>query len=326
MVSIQSRWEIGRSPRFDFAAVATADSAVNFVQNRPMNRSQALHLIPRKFWQVSMLVALCVFLSAGCSYFSPEAWRSQKRTLSSSDELILRISLDKTLYRPNEAVIMEVTVTNTTNEPIRITKLDSSSASFWFGLAAEDRRVERYPVVSSLEEDELKRRGSEMMELQPGKKHSRTFVHTRLTRDPGAFTAQAHMAPFIDITDHRSGKLFSNFAQYEVAGEPVFARDNMGIMMADDAVKLAKEKVQATQGEVFATDHILAKDEASGFYAWWVNLDYKLADGTAYRTSYIIDPYRGLIKEKAQPFPDSLKPKPAVSDKPPRPEIKPADE
>lgn len=325
MVSIQSRWEIGRSPRFENTVLVPVDTAVNFVQNRlmkynklPKNKSCILRLAS------AMLVAV-IASSTGCSYFSPEAWRSQKKTVSSSDELILRITLDKTVYLPNEAVIMEVTVTNTTSEAIPIAKLDSSSASFWYGVSAEDRRVERIPVVSTLEETDLKRRGSELLQLQPGKKHSRKFVHTRLTRDPGTYTAQVHMAPFVEITDHRTGKLYSNFAPYEVAGEPIFARDNMGLMMAEDAVRIAKEKVQATQGEVFATDHILAEDQASGFFVWWVNLDYKLPDASAYRTSYIVDPYTGVVKDKANPFPDSMKPKASESDKVPKPEPQPGD-
>lgn len=325
MLSIQSRWEIGRSPRFENRVLAPVVTVVNFVQNRLMKYNQAPKTNPCILQMAILLLAVVVTFSSGCSYFSPEAWRSQKKTVSSKDELILRVTLDKTAYRPNEAVVMEVTITNTTSETIQIAKLDSSSASFFYGVSAEDRRVERFPVVSSLEEADLKRRGSEIMQLQPGKKHSRKFVHTRLTRDPGSYTAQVHAAPFLDITDHRTGKLYSNFAPYEVAGEPIFARDNMGLMMAEDAVRIAKEKVQATQGEVFATDHILAEDQTAGFYAWWVNLDYKLPDGSAYRTSYIVDPYTGVVKDKANPFPDSMKPKAPVSDKVPKPEPKPGD-
>lgn len=292
---------------------------MNFVLNRFMNKTQA-PIMRAIFRQMTVVVGVLTMLQAsGCSYFSPEAWKGQKRTVSSKDELILRVALDKPSYRPNEAVVMEVTVTNTTQETIAITQLDSVSTSFWFGLSAEDRRVERPPVVSSLEEADLKRRGSEIVQLKPGKKISRKFVHTRLTRDAGAYSVQVHMSPFVDITDHRTGKLYSNFAEFKVEGEPVFARDNMGYMMAEDAVKLVKEKVQSTQGEVFGTDHILALDESAGFYAWWVNLDYKLPDGSAYRTSYIVDPYMGRIKEKAKPFPDSMKPKPPGSDLVPRP-------
>lgn len=232
--------------------------------------------------------------------------------------LLLQISLDKSVYRPGEAIVMSVTVVNTTDERISLASLDKTSLSFWFGATREDRRVERPPVVSKLEEKELQTGMARGMVLAPGESATRPFVHTRLTTEGGTFVTQAHMEPFPDVRSAHEGKVFSNPVQYQVVGEPLFKRDNMGLLELEDAIRLASAKAP---GDVTLSDSLLIEDEM-GFYKWWINLDYREPQGASVRTAYLIDPYLGRIWSDAKPFDPALK-KPAAGTPPPRTPLKP---
>ncbi|MBI3736739.1 hypothetical protein HY256_09535 [Candidatus Sumerlaeota bacterium] len=220
----------------------------------------------------------------------------------------MSVTLDKSVYRPGEAVIMEVTVTNTTDKPIRIQKLDSRSASFWVGSKNSEERFQRMPVISKLEEKSLNAAGSDLTVLEPHKSLTRPFIHTFLTKEPGTYLTQAHLSPFADITSTHTGKIYSNPSEFEVRGDPLFGRDSEGLILKKDAEALGRELAKS-DGEVLKTDSILAEDQHAGFYIWWVNVECKRADGSVIRTAYVIDPYRGRSKGRGKPFPDTLKPK-----------------
>lgn len=242
---------------------------------------------------------------AGCSLFSPENWRDSQIAESSSDDLILRLSLEKPVYQPGEAVVIQVTAINTTDETIRLRKMDKNSLSFWYGPQGGDRRVQREPVVSGMEEKELQGGGGGGMDLAPGQSVTRPFMHTRMTKEAGAFIAQVHMDPYPDVRSKRVGKVFSNTVEFMVYGDLMFLRDNMGLLDVEDGIKLASAQAP---GEVVMSDALLIQDEM-GFYKWWINLDYRQPQGGVVKAGYLIDPYLGRVWSEAKAFDPALKPK-----------------
>lgn len=251
------------------------------------------------------LGAAILFPLGGCSLLSSESWNDSQIAESSSDDVILRLSLEKPVYRPGEAVVIQVTMINTTDEPIRLRNLDKDSLSFWYGPQGEDRRVQREPVVSALEEKGLQGRGGGGMELAPGQSVTRPFVHTRMTKEAGPFVAQVHMDAYPDVRSKRIGKIFSNPAEFMVHGDPLFLRDSMGLLDLEEGIKLAAASVP---GDPFQSDALLIQDEM-GFYKWWINLDYRDPQGEVVKTGYLIDPYFGRVWAEAKPFDASMKPR-----------------
>jgi len=256
-----------------------------------------------------ILVGFVLLGLTGCSLISPQSWRNTKIIESSAGELALKLASDKSAYQPGEAMLLKISVTNTTKKPILIRKLNIQTLGFWPGRNTEDRRVQRYPVVSRLEEKALKEQGVEVAKLDPGQSLTRSFLHTRMTEDTGQFVAQAQMEPYAGTDSIRTGKLYSNVVDYQVGGKPLFLRDSKGLMFLDDAVKLASERIP---GAVVLSDGLLIEDNM-GFYKWWINLDYRSAEGKQVKVGYLIDPYFGSVWSQAKPFKESMKPDRAVA-------------
>ncbi len=226
---------------------------------------------------------------------------------SSTGELLLRLDLDKSAYRPGEAVLAQVTVINTTDRAIEVRALDQESVTFWFGPFDGLRRVQRQPVVSNLERRDLERGLESVTLLEPGQEVRRPFLLTLLAREPGRFVAQAHMDPFRRLRGPRVGILYSNPIEFLVYGDRLFERDAAGLIHLEEAIGLA---AAAAPGDIVMTDAILVEDEM-GFYKWWVNVDYRAPDGEVGKVGYLIDPYQGRVWSRAQPFADSMRPAPS---------------
>jgi len=238
----------------------------------------------------------------GCAFFSPPDGFAGKPRDALPGQLNLRLSLDREVYRPGEAVVLEVAVTNTTNQEVPLPRLDGRSLSFWFGPVGEGRRCQRTPVMSKKEEKDLKEKGDEEASLKPGQRWTRSFVQTELTPETGQYVTQVHMGPVL-VDASADGKLYSNAPAYQVQGERLFKRDPQGLLELSEALDLAAKQLTAN---VVSKEGILIEDEM-GFYKWWINLDTRTPDGRPLKTGYLIDPYLGRVWSKARPFEESLK-------------------
>ncbi len=259
----------------------------------------------RRAFQTSFASSICAVLLASCSLFSPSAWKSAKdKEPEPADQLLLRATLDKSAYRPGEAILMRVSLTNTTPQSLSIKKLNAKSLTFWFGDVREGRRFERNAVVSKLEEKSINEAGTEVDELKPGESWERQFLLTRLTAEDGDYVAQVHMIPYADADSSGTSKIFSNAPRYQVYGDRLFERDNGGLLQRKDAVKIASADLQAGSP---LSDALLVEDEKVGFLVWWINLTYKNPQGEQVQTGYLVDPYWGKIRSRVKPFDPKMK-------------------
>jgi hypothetical protein len=245
---------------------------------------------------------VAVLALGGCVFFAQPGKLEGKSRDCAPDQINLRLSLDKKVYRPGEAMVMEVALTNTTGKEQPLPRLDVRSLSFWFGQVGEERRLQRTPVVSKKEEKDLKEKGGEEASLKPGQSWTRSFVHTGLTPETGQYVAQVHLESVLAGTS-ADNKLYSNAPSYQVQGERLFKRDSQGLLELGEAFDLAAKQLTAS---VVSKDGILIEDEM-GFYKWWINLDTLTPDGRPVKTGFLIDPYLGRVWSKAQPFDESLK-------------------
>lgn len=235
---------------------------------------------------------------------------------ASGQDVLLRLSFDKSAFRPGEAVILTATLTNTTDETLRVRGLSggsgppqnvAGSVTFWRGRADEERRLERFPVVSLLESRDLRSGTEPLTELLPGQSIDRRFVLTRFTESPGAYVAQIQINPFVqsDLNQTRSGKIYSNVIGYAVHGQLLFDRDGVGLLELEEAINLCAARAP---GDIVLADALLIEDEM-GFYKWWVNVDYREPGGVERRIAYFVDPYLGRIWSEAQPFDPATHPR-----------------
>lgn len=269
----------------------------------------------RRIMQLGGLLALSLMLS-GCSRLSKSSKEATETIESSTDEVIAQITLDKSVYRPGEAILAQVTVLNTTNQTLRVRVLDAfsgppenaeGSVSFWFGPENSQRRTQRFPVISRVELQNRRENAEKTVEIAPQQTITRPFLLTRFTTEPGRFVAQVHITPFwqSDPLAQRVGKVFSNSVPYTVYGDILFDRDSRGLVYLEEAINLA---AATTPGDIMLTDAMLIEDEM-GFYKWWVNVDYRDPSGEMRKIAYLVDPYQGRVWSKARQFDPAAHPR-----------------
>lgn len=268
---------------------------------------------PRRRALGLVLLLLAGSLQTGCVLLYKRAAEQTKTIESSADDLLLLAEVEKSVFRPGEAVIVYLTVSNTTEETIVVRGMSASTAppggiegvvSFWYGRANSLRRLQRYPVVSTYEERQMASAETPTVEIEPGGTISRRFLLTRITPEPGTYRFQAHFDAYSIIRSQRLGKVFSNSLRYEVHGDMLFERDSKGLILLEEAIRVASARAP---GDVQLVDAILIRDEG-GFFKWWVNVDYANEAHEVSKAGYLIDAYRGHIWKEADPFPDSAKP------------------
>ena len=204
----------------------------------------------------------------------------------------LSVTLDKSVYRPGEAVLATVTLSNNTNESIDMPELDANSVVFWFGRTNDPEKMERQAVTSPKDPK------GRIRPLPAGETMRRQFIITTLTHYSGPLSLQAHYDPEIPMLAREIPKIYSNAQPYDVSGPLLFARDGEGFIQKSEAIGLARAKVNQ---EVTAADAIFVEDEM-GFYKCWVNLKMP---GDQY-VSYLVDPYIGRVWREAKPFNPAL--------------------
>lgn len=234
--------------------------------------------------QLLMTVIVAVSVLAGCS----------SSTISDQpyEDFQLSLTLDKSVYRPGEAILATVSLYNNTSKSIDLPELDAQSVVFWFGRVNDPEKMERRAVSS--EKDPKGR----IRPLSPGESVKRQFLVTTLTHYGGQLSLQAHFDPTIPMVVADVPRLYSNSLQYDVSGPRLFERDGAGFLEKSEAIGLARAKAGR---DVTAADAIFVKDEM-GFYKCWVNL--KVADDQY--ISYLVDPYIGKVWSEAKPFNPAL--------------------
>lgn len=251
-------------------------------------------------------------LLQGCGYLARRAQQADPLIDATGKDIVVTATLNKSVYRPGEAVLVTVTARNTTGAPIRVLALAAESGppataagplTFWFGPHGTLDRFQRYPVVSRGEATARGSTGGETLLLGAGEEMQRQFVLTRITPKPGRLLFQIHCEPFPSKEIKRIGKFYSEPQYYEVYGPQLFRRDSKGLIELEEAIRLAAAEVP---GEINLVDAVLIDDEM-GFNRWWVNVDYEKPAGGLVQTAYLIDPYLGRIWSEAKQFDSVLK-------------------
>ncbi len=133
-------------------------------------------------WRRALLAtALLVALPLGCL---PTGRKQAPKPL-----LVVVPALEPATYRPGEAAVCTVKVTNAGDAPAPAGSLSADTVEFWFGPAGTDLRYRRDPVRSS------KEKGFEAIAIAPKNSITRRFVLTRLTEEEGHFALHVLYSP-----------------------------------------------------------------------------------------------------------------------------------
>jgi hypothetical protein len=241
---------------------------------------------------LSLLLALGLTLLAaqGCGHLGT------KPAAPAEDKITLRLTLNQAAYRPGEVVLASVELTNTSGQPLPAQALSAGSVVFVFGRQGDPERLERQAVYSEREKLD------ESVTLEPGRMLGRQFVLTRLSEFSGPLVVQAQYRPGAAAGAKAPPRIFSNPVAYQVGGTRLLKRDPAGLIVKDEALKLART---AGKNEAEDAQAIFVRDEA-GFYRWYVNVHPKgSAPGTW--VGYFVNPYVGGVpRNQARPFDSAL--------------------
>ncbi|MCX7014823.1 MAG: hypothetical protein NTW86_20120 [Candidatus Sumerlaeota bacterium] len=223
------------------------------------------------------------------------------------DDLAVRVAMDRSQYRPGDAVVVAVELTNMTDKPLPARWPNFDSLQFFFGSTDKKVPFRRSPVYSK---DEIPLQFS-MKELESGGKWRRNFLLTRLTESPGEFvltvgyTPSAPRLPGVDPKDQKSEKAaprmsWSNVVLYTVGGDRALHRDSKGVLLKGDAVALAKQRLARPVADVKTE---LIWDEY-GFLEWWVCLTVAPETLTASeppKHACFVNAYTGRVRPEEAP-------------------------
>jgi len=212
------------------------------------------------------------------------------------EDFVLTASMDKSVYRPGEAVRISISLMNNTEKSVSMRQPDAASLGFFFGRTGDPERMRRDAVSSKNDS-----KGA-MLDLAPGQTYSRKFLLTMLTHFEGPLSLQVHYDPNVAGLGEQLAKIYSNVVAYEVTGDKLFERDAGGMIMKQEAINIAQAQVP---GDVQSAEAILVEDE-KGFYKWWVNVQVQPPGQAASLQSFLIDPYIGKLWSKAKPFNPAL--------------------
>lgn len=223
------------------------------------------------------------------------------------EEFQLSLALDREFYRPGEAIMATLAVTNLTGETQEIRSLNFDSVEFYFDHAGGER-PRRISCVFSPKEWMLRYR---MVALAPGQStQPRRFVLTKISDKSGEFALTAAYnpdvnLPLIDETSKTKSealkmrsKAWADPGVYQVVGDRKFNRDKEGVLLESDAVSLC---VADLGRQVMGVDTDLIRDEA-GFLMWWVCLTLSpenTAPGEAPKKAWFVNPYLAKIAKAA---------------------------
>lgn len=225
------------------------------------------------------------------------ACRHLKSKPADAGTATLSIQLDKTAYRPGEAVAITATLANTGAKGLQVRALDAFSVAFYFSREGTPEPMRRQAVFSPTEPI------GRMIELHSNQSNERQFLLTRLTYYSGPLKIVAIYDPNNPETRVAGGKLVpritSNEVRYTVGGERLFAREQTsGLIAEDDAKRLARDKaIESGMAGAEAAGIKAVRDEY-GFDKWYVNVG---APGKPL-TGWLVNPYTGSVNQANAPF------------------------
>lgn len=222
-----------------------------------------------------LLLPLAILFWAGCAR-SPGAGEAP-------EPLHLYLRLDKSELRPGEPLIAEVFLLNAANDELLLTPLHHGSLRFWHQVEGGPTATRIEPVYSP---KELLDSGER---LERDGLRSRRFLLTRATASPGRHTLQVSYNGDPQSQLGRRWTATSLPATYTVTGEPALRRDADGVLLKEEAERLAREHV-ARQAEVLDTQ--LVVNEA-GFMDWTVRVQTDEGERVV-----LVNPYLGRVRRE----------------------------
>ncbi|MEN6626457.1 MAG: hypothetical protein ABFD69_09545 [Candidatus Sumerlaeia bacterium] len=243
---------------------------------------------------------LFLFVALACLAPLPGCQRWAGKTAALEAQATLAIQLDKTAYRPGEPVKISAVLTNAGGKTSKLRKLDAQSVAFFYCREGDPEPMERRAVFGRREPL------GEMSALAAGAALNETFLLTRLTYYSGPMTVVAIYDP--NRADARVGggrlapKINSNVVKFQVAGEPMFAREpNSGLITSDEARRLAAEKARESGRQGAQAVDIVSVQDENGYDLWWVNVKSPNAGGIDELTGWAVSPYTGSVRQAPKP-------------------------
>ena len=201
------------------------------------------------------------------------------------------------VFRPGEGVICTVEITNLLDKPVDLLvpyserqKIDSN-INFFRKFKDGINVVRCVPVYSS------KDKRHETITLAPHTSLKRPFIFTNITILPGLQLLQVEYTPSSFEPNSTDTPVFSPFVEYKIAGERLWKRDPDGILLKEDAIRVAQKEYGKP---VKSAEAHLIENEA-GFLDWWVTLEKMPADvtGGISKLAYFINPYGAFVRQIA---------------------------
>jgi hypothetical protein len=243
--------------------------------------------------RLALLVPLAILLLSGCARTSAAG--------EAPEPLHLYLRLEKSELRPGEAVIAEVFLLNAARNDLLVSPLHHGSLRFWHQIEGGPAATRIEPVYSPKEPlesgDRLERDGL----------RTRRFLLTRATASPGRHSLQVSYNGDPQGLLGRRWTATSLPATYVVAGEPVLKRDTDGVLLKEDAERLARDHL-GRHAEVLETRMLVNE---AGFLDWTVRLQTEAGERVV-----LVNPYLGRVRrevdgaawERLAPVPDEPPP------------------
>lgn len=235
----------------------------------------------------SSLAIMCAAIFSACAH-SPQ---------SQTELFRLEATVSKDAYRPGEAAMATVTLTNLSPRSTDVRSLNFASLQFYIHpISEKNLSLRRFPVYSALDSQPASQISMESLDSQG--RISRQFLFTRLTEDPGDYTFTVAYDPNEPKLTLPGGKLkaekarkplvWSNALKYSVKGERLYKRDSKGIILKEDVLRIAQN---ASGMSPINSDARLFWNQ-EGFLEWWVKMD---TGSTGQSQAWFIHPYTGRV-------------------------------
>lgn len=255
-------------------------------------------------------LSLC-FLPAMTACSNLEETEEQTRVEPEKPMLDMRVTLDKKEYRPGEMVVATVEIRNLTADEIGIfqpfvyTKAlppgtpMPANTKFWLARMGAMDVLRRIPIHPK--EDDKDYAQPRREQISPGATAKRRFGFVNLTTEKGEFKLQAqYKASFFETGSERN-LITAPFITFKVAGEVLVHRDRQGLLLREEAIKLAKAEYGR---EIKDADAVLIRNDM-GLLDWWVTLrkaPQHVVPSEPEAIAYYVSPYRAVVREPATPF------------------------
>ncbi len=258
-----------------------------------------------------LVVAVSLMLTSGCAVLQGKGSKEYRPTL------MLTVHLNSLgRFQPGEAVVCTTRLINITSNEVEVSFPNARSITFWCSDETLENIHQVEPVVS--EQEDMNR----IATLEPYQYIERLFVFTTVAKTTGSFTLQGKYEGVIKLHGKKEPapvQAISIRVKGSVAGSRVFERDRTGLIYEEEAIRLVREKVNATVSSVVGQ---LVYDKA-GFLAWWITCTRIKPNGKEVREAYLVNPYIGAVREKVAPYVEKQKKKPPVKPFRPYQQFKP---